>query len=273
MLSELISHAPVLGALVVSGAVIGVLAGLFGVGGGAISVPVFFDVFRIAGMVDGVAMPLAVGTSLAMIVPTSLLSAREHALKGTLDLTVLKAWALPILAGVTIGAGLARHAQPALFQLVFVLIATLLAVKLLVGKGPWLLRDSLPGTITMSTYGFTLGIVSSLMGIGGGALSNMVLTAHGKTMIQAVSTSAGVGLLIAIPGTIGYILAGWGKPDLPVDAIGYVSLLTLAVTLPTTLLTTKIGVRLAHTMSRATLTKAFGIFLSMVAMRFLIELL
>ena len=92
-------------------------------------------------------------------------------------------------------------------------------------------------------------------------------------MIQAVSTSAGVGLLIAIPGTIGYILAGWGKPDLPVDAIGYVSLLTLAVTLPTTLLTTKIGVRLAHTMSRATLTKAFGIFLSMVAMRFLIELL
>ena len=272
MLSELISLAPLLSALLFSGAVIGVLAGLFGVGGGAISVPVFFDVFRIVGLVDDVAMPLAVGTSLAMIVPTSLLSAREHARKGTLEVSVLKAWILPILCGVTIGASLARFAQPALFQSVFVVIATLLALKLLFGKGNWQLRDTLPGTFAMPSYGVVLGIVSSLMGIGGGALSNTVLTAHGRSMIQAVSTSAGVGLLIALPGTLGYILAGWGKSGLPFDAIGYVSVLTLVLTLPTALLTTKIGVRLAHALTRKTLTRAFGVFLLLVAVRFLIEL-
>ncbi|MGI9293156.1 MAG: sulfite exporter TauE/SafE family protein [Pseudomonadales bacterium] len=269
---ELLSLAPLLGALLLSGAVIGVLAGLFGVGGGAISVPVFFDVFRIVGLVDEVAMPLAVGTSLAMIVPTSVLSACEHARKGTLEVAVLKAWLLPILSGVAIGAALARVAQPALFQGVFVVVAGLLATKLLFGMGNWQLSDTLPGRFAMSIYGVVLGLASALMGIGGGALSNLVLTAHGRSMIQAVSTSAGVGMLIAVPGTVGYMLAGWGKPGLPFDAIGYISMLTLVLTLPTALLTTKLGVRLAHSLTRETLTRLFGVFLLLVVLRFLVEL-
>lgn len=272
LLSELPSHAPLVLALLFSGALVGVLAGLFGVGGGAISVPVFFEVYRIIGLVDDVAMPLAVGTSLALIVPTSLLSAREHARKGTLETDVLKVWWLPILCGVAIGTGLARIASPALFQGVFIVIASLLACKLLFSKVKWQWQEALPGSGPMSLYGVILGLASSLMGIGGGALSNTILTAHGMSMIRAVSTSAGVGLLIALPGTIGYAIAGWGKPGLPFDAIGYVSILTVLLTLPTTLLTTKIGVRLAHAMTARTLTRLFGCFLLLVVARFCVEL-
>jgi len=271
-LSEILSHAPLIVALLLSGALVGVLAGLFGVGGGAISVPVFFEVYRIIGLVDDVAMPLAVGTSLALIVPTSLLSAREHARKGTLEKAVLKIWLVPILCGVAIGTGMARFASPALFQGVFVVIATLLACKLLFSNVKWQWRDTLPGTALMSLYGIVLGLASSLMGIGGGALSNTILTAHGMPMIRAVSTSAGVGLLIALPGAIGYIIAGMGKQGLPFDAVGYVSILTVILTLPTTLLTTKIGVRLAHAMTAKMLTRLFGCFLLLVVFRFCLEL-
>lgn len=271
-MSVLIDHLPLVAALLFAGAMIGVLAGLFGVGGGAISVPVFYDVFQIVGITEQVAMPLAVGTSLAMIIPTSVLSAREHWRRGTLKIAVIKSWALPIVFGVSIGAALASIAPPALFQWVFVVVASLLAFKLLFGRDNWQLRDSLPGTMAMSCYGAVIGVASSLMGIGGGALANVVLTAHGFSMIRAVSTSAAVGLLISIPGTIGYILAGWGKHGLPFDAIGYVSLLTIALTLPAALLTTKLGVRLAHSLTKQTLTRLFGLFLLLVVVRFLFEL-
>ena len=263
---------PLIAALLMSGAAIGVLAGLFGVGGGAISVPVFYETFLRLGTDPDVAMPLAVGTSLAMIVPTSILSARSHAAKGTLDMAVIRAWAVPVLIGVALGSVLARQADAALFQIVFVLVAGTNAAKLLFARGPWKLRDDMPGPIGTSLYGFAVGILSALMGIGGGAISNLILTLNGRSMHQAVSTSAGVGVLIAIPGAVGYVLAGSGKEGLPFDAMGYVSLLALVFTVPTALLTTRIGVRLAHRMSRDTLGRLFGIFLSLVCLRFVIAL-
>ena len=261
--------AALLATLVGAGALIGVLAGLFGVGGGAISVPVFFEVFRLTGLADGVAMPLAVGTSLAMIVPTAFVSAREHARRGTVDAALLRAWALPILLGVVVGSASARFAEPILFQAVFVAVATTMAARLLLGGSSWRLADAMPGRAATAAYGVGVGLLSALMGIGGGAISTMILTLHGKPIHAAVSTSAGVGLLIALPGTVGYVLAGWGKPGLPPDALGYVSLMALALTLPTTLLTTRLGVRLAHALTQQTLRRAFGVFLLVVALRFL----
>ena len=273
MLSILFDHAPLIAALLFAGAMIGVLAGLFGVGGGAISVPVFFDVFQIVGITEQVAMPLAVGTSLAMIIPTSIMSAREHWLRGTLETAVIKVWILPIVIGVGIGAVLASVAPAALFKWVFVIVAILLALKLLFSTGNWQLRVDLPGIVAMSCYGTVIGLASSLMGIGGGALANVVLTTHGFSMIKAVSTSAAVGLLVSLPGAIGYMAAGWGNPDLPFDAVGYISLLTVTLTLPTALLTTKFGVHLAHALTKKTLSRLFGLFLLLVAARFLVELL
>ena len=263
---------PLVAVLTISGAVIGILAGLFGVGGGALSVPVFYETFLSLGMVPGVAMPLAVGTSLAMIVPTSIMSARHHAKKGTVDWAVLRTWVLPIFAGVMLGSYLAHFARAALFQIVFVMVAGTIAAKLLLSKSGWKLRDDMPGRLGSSIYGFIIGLLSSLMGIGGGAVSNMILTLHGRSIHQAVSTSAAVGLLIAIPGAIGYVLAGWGMPGLPFDAFGYVSILGVVLTVPTALLTTKIGVALAHNLTRIALSRLFGIFLLLVCLRFLVAL-
>lgn len=264
---------PMIGTLIVAGAAIGLLAGLFGIGGGAISVPVFFELFGVLGYPDEVRMPMAVGTSLAVIIPTSLNSARGHFKRGTVDMALLRLWAVPVIIGVLAGAEIARHADEIVFQLVFVAVALVNAAKLLLGGAGWRLRDGLPGKGVLRAYGAVIGLASALMGIGGGAITNLLLTLHGYDIRRAISTAAGVGVLIALPGTLGYIYAGWGKPGLPADALGYVSFLTFALTIPTTLLTTRLGVRLAHSWSRRALETGFGIFLLVTAGRFIGDIL
>lgn len=264
---------PILGALVVAGSVIGLLAGLFGIGGGAISVPIFYEVFRLLGIPDEVRMPLAVGTSLAVIIPTSFVSARAHRARGTMEEGVLRLWVAPVLLGVLLGAAIARVADELVFQIVFVAVAAVNAAKLLAGGEGWRVRDGLPGPWPLRAYGLVTGLLSSLMGIGGGAITNLILTLHGIPIHRAVSTGAGVGVLIAAPATLGYVYAGWGKVGLPFDATGYVSWLTFAATVPTTLLTARAGVALAHRLSRRALETAFGVFLALVSARFLLDLL
>lgn len=264
---------PLVAALAVAGALIGFLAGLFGIGGGAISVPVFYEVFQTLGHAPEVAMPMAVGTSLAVIIPTSIQSSRGHFKRGTVDMALLRLWALPVLAGVVIGSVVARFAEPQVFQLVFAAVAAVNAAKLLSGGSGWRLSDSLPGKAVLRSYGAGVGLVSALMGIGGGAVSNLILTMHNVPIHRAVSTSAGVGVLIAIPGALGYMAAGWGRADLPPDAIGFVSLATFALTIPTSLLTTRFGVALAHRLTRRRLELLFGFFLVAVCLRFLLAIL
>lgn len=259
--------------LIAAGACIGVLAGIFGVGGGAISVPVFFETFRTTGLTDDIAMPLAVGTSLAMIIPTSILSARSHAARGTVDMAIIRAWAVPVFFGVAAGSVIARFADPVVFQVVFVLVAGVNAVKMLFGSSRWKLGDTMPGRAGTSLYGLVVGLLSALMGIGGGAISNLILTLNGKPVRDAVSTSAGVGVIIAVPGAIGYVIAGWGKAGLPPDALGFVSFMALVLTLPAALATTRIGVALAHSLPQEVLGKLFGLFLALVCMRFVFEIL
>jgi uncharacterized membrane protein YfcA len=269
LLSDPLTLITLVAALAGAGVAIGFLAGLFGVGGGAISVPVFFEIFRFLGYQPEISMPLAVGTSLAVIVPTSVSSARGHYQKGTLDMEVLRAWVFPILFGVVLGAVIARFAPPVVFQAVFVAVASLNATKLLTGGRGWSLGDTLPGRVGMGVGGSLIGLASAIMGIGGGALSNLFLTLFGVPIHRAIATSAGVGFLIAVPGAIGYVLAGLGQPGLPPGSLGFVSLTAFALTIPTSLLTTRFGVALAHALSRRTLEIAFGSFLLLVVARFL----
>jgi len=272
MLADARTVMALIAALALAGAAIGFLAGLFGVGGGAISVPVFHEIFGVLGYPAEVSMPLAVGTSLAVIIPTSISSARLHHARGTLDLSVLRRWALPVLAGVALGAAIARFAAPVVFQAVFVAVAGLNAAKLLTGGRGWHLRDSLPGAVTMRIWGMVIGLVSAIMGIGGGAISNLFLSLHGVPIHRAISTSAGVGMLIAVPGAVGYALAGLGRVDLPPGSLGFVSLYAFACTIPSSLLTTRLGVALAHRLPRRMLEIGFGVFLLAVAARFLVAI-
>jgi uncharacterized membrane protein YfcA len=259
-------------ALAAAGAITGVLAGLFGIGGGAITVPIIYEVFLLLDVAPAVAMPLAVGTSLAIIIPTSLQSARGHHAKGAVDMMVVRTWALPVLVGVLGGAYIARFAPPQVFQAVFVIVASINATKLFFGKESWRIAPDLPGQNGLRVYGLVIGLASALMGIGGGAISNLVLTLHGKHIRQAVATSAAVGVIVSIPGAIGYALAGWGREGLPPLSVGFVSVLAFVLIVPTTLMTTPFGVRLAHTMPKRRLEILFATFLTLVSLRFIVAL-
>ena len=217
-------------------------------------------------------MATCVGTSLAIIIPTSIRSFRAHNARGAADLSVLKAWAAPIVVGVLMGAAIARYAPPALFKIVFVVVAAISAVRLL-GGFTWRIAEDLPKGPLMNLYGWIVGFLSSLMGIGGGQLSNLIMMFHDRPIHQTVATSSGVGMLIAIPGTLGYMLAGWDKAGLPPLSIGFVSLIGVALFIPASVATAPLGVKIAHALSKRKLELAFGIFLLIVCLRFLISLL
>ena len=276
-LSELFELA---GLLLAVGALSGFLAGVFGIGGGAILVPVFYECFRLAGVPLEVRMPLCIGTSLAIIIPTAIRSWSAHYLRGAVDTEVLKAWWLPILVGVIAGSTTARYAPERLFKIVFVSVAWSAAARLL-ARGNWKFGDDLPKGPLMKLYGFAVGILSTLMGIGGGLFSNLLMTFYGRSIHQAVATSSALAVLISIPGALGYVYAGWPAaaryPEITAlqlpFALGYVSLIGAVLVMPSSLLTAPLGVRAAHAMSKRSLELAFGTYLFIVGGRFVISLL
>src|SRR6185312_11015400 len=195
--------------LVAVGAVSGFFAGVFGIGGGAILVPVFYECFRLAGVPLEVRMPLCIGTSLAVIIPTSIRSFRAHRSRGAVDMAVLKEWWLAILVGVLAGSITARYAPERLFKFVFVGVAWSAALRLLLARDNWKFGGELPTGPLMKVYGFGVGILATLMGVGGGLFSNLLMTFYGRSLHQAVATSSGLAVLISIPGALGYVYAGW----------------------------------------------------------------
>ncbi|MGD0151088.1 MAG: sulfite exporter TauE/SafE family protein [Xanthobacteraceae bacterium] len=260
-------------AIVVGGVITGLLAGLFGIGGGAVIVPVLYEVFRILDVPDAVRMQLCVGTSLAIIVPTTIQSYLTHRAKGLVVPDVLRLWALPAVIGVVCGAAIAYFAPAAVFKIAFVVIATFIATKFLFAGDRWNLGTDLPGPLPMRLYGFVIGLTSSLMGVSGGSLSNIALTLYGKSIHQAVATSAGLGVPITIVGTLGYVLAGLhDRALLPPFSLGFVSLIGVVIMAPVSSFAAPYGARLAHRLSRRTLEIAFSIFLLLISARFLISL-
>jgi uncharacterized membrane protein YfcA len=267
--------------LVAVGALAGFLAGVFGIGGGAVLVPVFYECFRLAGVPLEVRMPLCVGTSLAVIIPTSISSFRAHYLRGAVDMNILKIWWLPIVIGVVAGSITARFAPERLFKYVFVMVAWSAATRLLLARENWKFGDDMPEGPVMRLFGFLVGILATLMGVGGGLFSNLLMTFYSRPIHQAVATSSALSVLISIPGALGYVYAGWPAaarfPDvvalqLPL-ALGYVSLIGAVLVMPSSLLTAPLGVKVAHAMSKRTLEIAFGAYLFIVGARFVISLL
>src|SRR5437868_2598951 len=277
-LSELVELALM---LIAVGALSGFFAGIFGVGGGAILVPVFYECFRLAGVPLEVRMPLCIGTSLAIIIPTSISSFRAHYAGRAGDIGILNRWWLPIVLGVIAGSITARYAPERLFKIVFVMVAWSAAARLILARENWKLGDDVPKGPLMRLYGFFIGLLSTLMGVGGGLFANLLMTFYGRPIHQAVATSSALAVLISIPGALGYVYAGWPAaarfPDVAAlqlpFALGYVSLIGAALVMPTSLLTAPLGVRAAHAMSKRTLEMAFGCYLLLVGSRFVVSLL
>ena len=259
--------------LVGAGVVTGLLAGMFGVGGGAVIVPVLYQIFGFLNVPEDVRMHLCVGTSLAIIIPTSIQSFRAHRAKGKVLEDVLKVWAIPVVVSVLIGGVIAAFAPALVLKLVFVLVAGSNAIKLLAGRDDWRIAQQLPGKNAMTAYGVLIGLASSLMGIGGGAISNMILSLYNVAIHNAVATSSGLGVLISVPGAAAYMVAGWSKmAALPPLSVGFVSLLGFALIAPTSTFVAPYGARIAHAMPKRKLEVAFGVFLVLVCSRFLYSL-
>lgn len=259
--------------IIVGGIATGLLAGLFGIGGGAVIVPVLYEVFRILGVSDDVRMQLCVGTSIAIILPTTIRSYLAHRAKGAVRQDIMRAWALPAVLGVGAGSVVAVFAPSAVFKLVFVIIAGLIAFKMLFGRDSWRIADRLPGKSAMTGYGFFIGITSSLMGVSGGSISNIVQMLYGISLHNAVATSAGLGVPITIAGTVGYILAGLPhQAQMPPLTIGFVSLIGFAVFAPISSYAAPYGARMAHALSKRWLEIAFGGFLLAASIRFIVSL-
>lgn len=269
-MSELI---PILIALIATGSVAGMLAGLFGIGGGAILVPVFYQMLGILEVDDAIRMHIAVGTSLAIIVPTSLRSYFGHKAKGAVDMDLLKSFMIAVPLGVLLATLLVAGLSSSVLRGIFAFFTLIIGLKLLFGKEGWKLADDVPRGVGKFTAGTFIGFFSTFMGIGGGVFNNTFMTLFGRPIHQAVATSSGVGVLISIPGMIGYFWAGWDVQDLPPFSIGYVNLLLMMVIIPVTFVTAPIGVKLAHKLSKRKLEMGFGIFLMIVAIRFTISLL
>ena len=261
-------------AIVIGGVVTGLLAGLFGVGGGAVIVPVLYEIFGALGVADEVRMQLCVGTSLAIIVPTSLRSFLAHRAKGNLPVEIIRRWAPSVIIGLASGAVIAAFAPSWVFKLAFVVVTSLIAMRMLFGNDNWRFGDKVPAWPLMDAYGFVIGFYSAVMGVGGGSVSTLALMLHGVPIHTAVGISAGIGVLISVLGTAGFMIAGWPQQALmPPFSIGYVSLLGVVLMAPISAYVAPFGARLAHRLPKRRLEIAFGLFLLAVAIRFVISLL
>jgi uncharacterized membrane protein YfcA len=258
--------------LLVAGGLTGFLAGLFGIGGGTIIVPILYEVFGMFSVADEVRMQLCVGTSLAIIIPTSIAAFATHWRQGAVDADVLKAWCVPILLGVLIGIVCASYARPAVFKLAFAVIALLTAARILWGSLLPDLGPDLPHGARMAGYGVAIGASSALVGIGGGLIANMLMTLHGRALQQAIATSSGIGIVVAIPGALGYVLAGWGRSGLPPLSFGFVSLVGLLL-MPASLMAAKIGATAAHKLPQALLAYLFAAYLILIGVRFILSVM
>jgi uncharacterized membrane protein YfcA len=262
------------GLIVAGGVVTGLLAGLFGIGGGGIIVPVLYEIFRALGVPEEVRMQLCVGTSIAIIVPTNVRSFMIHRRYGAVLMDVVRVWAVPAVVGVAVGSAIAGLASGKVLTVAFIVVTCIIGTKLLIGRDDLRIADELPGRAAMTGWGFVVGLAASLMGISGGSVSNMILTLYGRKIHNAVATSAAVGVPITVAGVIGYMLAGLPQQALmPPLSVGFVSLIGFALMAPIATLVAPYGAKLAHALPKRRLEVAFGCFLMAVSLRFLTSLI
>lgn len=255
--------AEMVGVLMAAGLVAGFVAGLFGIGGGFVVVPALLVVFSYFGVESDLVAHVAIGSSLATIIFTSARSVHAHNKRGAVDWTIIKDWTPPLLAGVVLGLFLARYMDGRSLKWVFSLGVFLMGLHfiapVLQRKEP-VARDMPKGLPLWGIAGF-LGAFSALLGIGGGTIAVLVMTACGRPIHQAVATAAGFGFVIALPGAIGFALLGQGVENLPFGSIGYVNLIAVLAISAMTFITAPLGARAAHSLNGAVLKRVFGIYL------------
>ena len=263
---------PLLAIAITAGVFGGILAGLLGVGGGIVIVPALYLALSTAGMDSAITMQVAVGTSLATIVFTSLSSGYGHFKRGAIDMNLLKLWAPSLLVGVVIGALLGGYVSGLILVAVFATVAALVAIDMIFRKTK---DEPTPRSFAKPVWamlGVVTGGLSAMMGIGGGTIGVPLLNFLGYDIRRAVGTSAAIGFIIGLPGAVVYALTGLGAEGLPPFSLGYVNLAAAAIIIPLTSSFAHVGVKLAHSIPRRALRFAFGIFLMVTSLRMFIDL-
>ena len=250
------------------GVVAGLAAGLLGVGGGLIIVPVLIYAFTLLGFSPDVLTHMAVGTSLATIILTSVGSVYQHHKKGAVLWSILTWYACGLALGALAGAKVADVIHGRSLQILFGAFAILIAVQMASGFKPHAARD-LPGKPGLMLTGGFIGAISAIFGIGGGSLSVPFLTWCNVKMQQAVATSAAGGMPIALAGALGFVINGWDEA-VPDYSVGYVYLPALVGIAITSIIFAQLGARLAHRLPAATLKKIFAALLVLVGIKLLV---
>lgn len=259
--------------LLVTGVFSGLAAGLLGIGGGAIIVPALSTALSLMGYDSDVVQHVAVGTSLAIIIPTGIMSARAHYQRGALDMRVLKLWAPLIVIGTFIGGLMAGYFSGDVLRIVFAVMAFVIAANIVFAFQTRLMGHLDGSSLTHRISAFVVGYISALMGIGGGSLTVPTLVAFGATMHAAVGTSAAVGVAIAVSGTLGFVIAGWGEAGLPPFSVGYINLVALVLVAVLAAVFAPMGAAIAHRLNQQTLKYVFAAFLVFVGLNMLWKVL
>ncbi len=262
----LIEYWPFLAALVAAGLFAGLTAGLFGIGGGAVIVPVLFFLFRALGYED-TAMHVAVATSLATIIATSIRSVLAHNSRGAVDWSIVRGWAPWIMLGAAAGMALSGYISGEGLTLFFGVMGFLLSAQLWFGHPDWRLAPDMPTGPARAGLGAGVGALSALMGIGGGTFGVSLMTVCGRPIHQAVATAAGFGVAIGLPGAIAAIIVGWQREGLPPLSAGHVNLPAFLLIAVFTVAMAPVGARLAHKLNPQRLRKLFALLLLVVAIR------
>jgi uncharacterized membrane protein YfcA len=265
---ELMTLAP---PVLAAGVVAGFLAGLLGIGGGIIIVPALLVALAATDTAAAVTMHVAVATSLATIIPTSLASSRAHWRRGSVDLALARRWAPAVFLGACAGVLVADRLHSDTLTAIFAVMAVLFGVKMWLPLDEVVLREDVPGSRVALSLPFSIGGLSTLMGIGGGTFGVTALSLFNQPIHRAVGTAALLGFVISVPATLGYVLAGWDEPGRPPLSLGYVNLVAVALIIPATILMAPLGAAVAHRLSRRWLSRLFGVFLVVTGIRLAME--
>ena len=259
--------------LLVTGVVAGLIAGLFGVGGGIVIVPILFWIFTSLNFPNEILMHMAIGSSLATIIPTSIASARAHYRRGSIDINVIKKWGFGMFVGALLGGFSGKFFSANELKYVFAFVACVVALNMFIKK-PLKFSNKLPISKIVNTFmSLIIGFVSSLMGVGAGTIGVPSLVSLSIPIHRAIGTAAALGLFISIPATIGLAFSGFNVPNRPPLSIGYVNLIAFFIMFPLTVFFAPIGVKIAHLINQRMLKIIFGIFLIITSTKMLISIL
>ena len=252
--------------MLAAGLFAGFAAGIFGIGGGFVVVPALFVVLPPLGGPPEAIAHVAIGTSAATIIVTSIRSLLSHAKRGAVEFEILKTWAPWIILGDGVGVLLAGHVDGHILTMIFAGGVFLMSLNFLLPKvGDKVISQDMPSGIARVGIAGGLGTFSALLGIGGGTIAIMGMTLCGRSIHRAIATASGVGTLIAIPSAIGFALIGLKESGLPWGSLGYVNVPATLAIASMSVLTAPLGVAVAHALPAKPLKKIFGVYLIVIA--------